>query len=134
MQAKFIGVPGEPAHQELVMYGQVFPLGEWVEVMYAQGKRKLANHPHFEAQMGPEDEVTDVEVKNEFAGAMSGALAQVEAQQPDMPVPPVVMPPAAEPEHQHSAAAVVAVIEAPPPADVPAPTTAPQHGRGQGRR
>ncbi len=54
MKFKFIGVPGEK-HEELNMFGTVFPLGEAVEIE-GKGAEKLKGHPHFEP-------VADEEVK-----------------------------------------------------------------------
>ncbi len=47
MKFKFIGVPGEK-HEELNMFGTVFPLGEAVEIT-GKGAEKLKSHPHFQS-------------------------------------------------------------------------------------
>lgn len=49
MKFTFIGVPGED-HKSLHMYGVDMPFGEAVEVSVVAA-RKLANHPHFKAEV-----------------------------------------------------------------------------------
>jgi len=59
MKIKFIGVPGED-HKVINMYGQAFPLDQFVDVTSAYAIEVLRNHPHFEAQ---EVEAEDVKFK-----------------------------------------------------------------------
>jgi hypothetical protein len=79
MKATFIGVPGEQ-HAQLHMYGQDFPLNQAVEIDNPQGRSKLARHPHFKVESGPEDAKEDRRIEGDFKAAGSASLAEVEAQ------------------------------------------------------
>lgn len=77
MKATFIGVPGEQ-HDSILMYGQVFPLGEAVTVTSELGMRKLAKHPHFEAKADSADKAQDAVIEQELQTATAVAVAPVE--------------------------------------------------------
>lgn len=79
MKATFKGVPGEQ-HASVHMYGQDFPLGQAVEINNPQGRKKLANHPHFEVEGSPEDPQETKRIEGDFKGAANASLAEVEAQ------------------------------------------------------
>jgi hypothetical protein len=62
------------------MYGQDFPLNQAVEIDNPQGRSKLARHPHFKVESGPEDAKEDRRIEGDFKAAGSASLAEVEAQ------------------------------------------------------
>jgi hypothetical protein len=79
MKATFIGVPGEE-HASMHMYGQDFPLNQAVELNNPQARSKLARHPHFKVESGPDDPKEDKRIEGDFKAAGTASLAEVEAQ------------------------------------------------------
>lgn len=80
MQAKFIGVPGQPEITRITMYGQLFFKDEWTDVPKGLAEKKLENHPHFEAKFDKAEIAEDAEIKREFEKLASAQLAHAEEQ------------------------------------------------------
>jgi type IV secretory pathway VirB10-like protein len=93
MKVTFKGIPGEPGVKSLHMYGQNFPLGEAVEVTDPHAQRKLAAHPHFEAD-GEVPAVDDANLRTYVNTVMDAGLttlhraAEQKAQQKAAEAPP----------------------------------------------
>jgi hypothetical protein len=93
MKVTFKGIPGEPNVKSLHMYGQNFPQGEAVEVTNPQAQRKLAAHPHFEAD-GEVPAVDDANLRTYVNTVMDAGLttlhraAEQKAQQKAAEAPP----------------------------------------------
>ena len=80
MKIKFIGVPGE-RHDGLRMYGDYFPLGEFVNVTDKNTIKKLSNHAHFEVKPEKADLIEDAQVKGEFEAVIDSGLKMAEQEQ-----------------------------------------------------
>jgi hypothetical protein len=78
MKVTFKGIPGEPGVKSLHMYGQNFPLGEAVEVTNPQAQRKLANHPHFDAD-GEAPPVDDANLRTYVNTVMDAGLTTLQS-------------------------------------------------------
>jgi hypothetical protein len=97
MKIKFKGVPGEQ-HESVFMYGHTFKKGEAVEVTDPVAQRKLANHPHFEAD-GEVPPVDDRNLRTYVNTVMEAGLNTLQraatqtAQQTNEAPPPAPEPP-----------------------------------------
>jgi type IV secretory pathway VirB10-like protein len=94
MKVTFKGIPGEPDVKTLHMYGQNFERGKAVEVTDPRAQRKLAAHPHFEAD-GPPDMPNDAAIRGYVSSVMEAGLdaikstnAQAQQAQQEAPPPP----------------------------------------------
>jgi len=81
MQAKFIGVPGQPELTRIVMYGQLFFKDEWTDVPKGLAEKKLANHPHFEAKYDKSEIAEDAAIKREFSALVADQVKTAEQAQ-----------------------------------------------------
>jgi hypothetical protein len=99
MKVTFKGVPGEQ-HESVYMYGHTFKKGEAVEVTDPMAQRKLANHPHFEAD-GEAPAVDDANLRAYVSTVMTAGqqalqrqATQQAQQNPPEPAPTPAQPPA----------------------------------------
>lgn len=79
MKATFKGIDSEPDVESVYMYGQNFKKGEAVEVASPLARQKLANHPHFDAEVTDEDRKIDEQVRAEYAAAAQAGFMQAQA-------------------------------------------------------